>query len=78
MVTEWFSAFPIGPYICDTVDILYEEDQPNEKEVLHKEEGLSRRRLNADDRRRVAKELSKRVNNGYGTTFDLDFCYDIP
>ena len=57
MVTEWFSAFPIGAYICDTVDLLYEEDQPNEKEVLHKVEGLSRRRLDADDRRRVANEL---------------------
>ena len=45
MVTEWISAFPIGAYICDTVDLLYEEDQPNEKEVLHKEEGFSRRRL---------------------------------
>ena len=59
MVTEWRSAFPIGAYICDTVDLLYKEDQPNEKEVLHKEEGLSRRRLDADDRRRVANELSK-------------------
>ena len=39
------SAFPIGACICDTVDLLYEEDQPNEKEVLHKEEGLSRRHL---------------------------------
>ena len=59
MVTEWRSAFPIGFYVCDTVDLLYKEDQPNEKEVLHKEEGLSRRRLDADDRRRVANELSK-------------------
>ena len=31
----------------------------NEKEVLHKEEGLSRRRFDADDRRRVANERSK-------------------
>ena len=59
MVTEWISAFPIGAYICDTVDLLHEEDQPNEKEVLHKEEGFSRRRLDADDRRRVANELCK-------------------
>ena len=59
MVTERRSAFPIGAYICDTVDLLYKEDQPNGKEVLHKEEGLSRRRLDADDRRWVANELSK-------------------
>ena len=59
MVTEWLSVFPIAAYICDTVDLLYEEDQPNEKEVLHKEEGLSRRRFDADDRRRVANELCK-------------------
>ena len=59
MVTEWRSAFPIGAYICDTVDLLYKEDQPNEKQVLHNEEGLSRRRLDADDRRRVANDLSK-------------------
>ena len=59
MVTEWISAFPIGAYICDTVDLLYEEDQPNENEVLHKEEGFSRRRLDVDDRRRVANELCK-------------------
>ena len=58
MVTEWLSAFPIGAYICDTVDRLYEEDHPNEKEVLNKEERLSRRRLDADDRRCTA-ELSK-------------------
>ena len=46
-------------YICDTVDLLYEEDQLNEKEVLQNEEGLSRRCLDADDRRRVANDLSK-------------------
>ena len=40
-------------------DLLYEEDQPNKKEVLHREEGLSRRRLESDDRRRVANELGK-------------------
>ena len=57
--TERGSAFPIGAYICDTVDLRYEEDQPNENEVLRKEEGLSRRRPDADDRRRVANELSK-------------------
>ena len=34
-VTEWVSALPTGAYISDTVDLLYEEDQPNEKEVLH-------------------------------------------
>ena len=59
MVTEWRSAFPIGAYICDTVDLLYKEDKPNQKEVLHNEEGLSRRRIDGDDRRRVANELSK-------------------
>ena len=68
MVTKWISAFPIGAYICDTVDLLYEEDQPNEKEVLHKEEGFSIRRLDADDRRRVANELSKHphAQEGHG------------
>ena len=59
MATEWLSAFPIGAYIRDTVDLLYEKYQPNEKEVLHKEDGLSRRRFDPDDRRRVANELSK-------------------
>ena len=54
MATEWLSAFPIGVHIRDTVDLLYEEDQPNEKEVLNKEEGLGRRHFDADDRRRVA------------------------
>ena len=58
-VTEWLSAFAIGAYICSTVDLFCDEDQPNEKEVLHKEEGLSRRRLDADDRRQVANELCK-------------------
>ena len=45
--------------LCDTVDVLYEEDQPNEKEVLHKEEWCSTRRLGAGDWHRVATELSK-------------------
>ena len=34
-------------------------NQINEKEVLHKVEGLSRRRFDADDRRREANELSQ-------------------
>ena len=60
MATEWHCAFHIGVCIRDTVYLLlYKEDQPNEKQVLHKEEGLSRRRFDADDRRRVANELNK-------------------
>ena len=36
MVTEWLSVFPIGAYLCDTIVLLYEEEEePNEKEVLH-------------------------------------------
>ena len=58
-VNEWLSVFHIGAYICDTVDLLYEEDQPNEKDVLHKEEGFSRSHIDADDRRQVANALSK-------------------
>ena len=59
--TEWLSAFPIGAYICDNVELLCEEDQPNEKEVLHKEEGLSRRHLDADDRRQSSQRAQQTV-----------------
>ena len=58
MATEWLSAFPVGAYIRDTVDERYEEDQPNEKEVLRKEEVLNRRHFDADDRRRVASSAN--------------------
>ena len=54
-VTEWLIASPI---------VAYEEDQPHEKEVLHNGEGLSRYRLDADNRRRVANELSKHSQQG--------------
>ena len=60
LVTEWINAFPISAYLSDVMGVLYTEEAPSLKvEAKHKEEGWKRRNLDANDRKRIADELSK-------------------
>ena len=60
LVTEWINAFPISAYLCNDMDVRYTEESPSLKvEAKHKKEGWKRRNQDADDRKRIADELSK-------------------
>ena len=51
------------------MDVLYTEEAPSLKvEAKHKEEGWKRRNLDADDRKKIADELSKHFH-----PLDIDF-----
>ena len=63
LVTEWINAFTISAYLSDDMDVLYTEEAPSLKaEAKHKEEGWKRRNMDADDRKRIADELSKHAH----------------
>ena len=54
-VAEWIDSFPISAYVADTLDHCYSPDLlSSSSETPHKEEGMNRRKLNEDDRRRIS------------------------
>ena len=75
LVTEWINAFPISAYLSDDMDVGYTEEAPSLKvEAKHKEEGWKRRNLDADDRKRIADELSK---HSHSLDVDSNALYNI-
>ena len=59
-VAEWIDSFPISAYVSDALDHCYSPDQANSSsETPHKEEGIKRRNVDTDDRRRISEELDK-------------------
>ena len=59
-VAEWIDSFPISAYVSDALDHCYSPDQANSSsETPHKEEGIKRRKVDTDDRRRISEELDK-------------------
>ena len=75
LVKEWINAFPISTYLSDAMDVLYTKVPPSLKvEAKHKEEGWERRNLYADDRKRIADELSK---HSHPLNVDSNALYNI-
>ena len=59
-VAEWIDTFPISAYVSDALDHCFSPDQANSSsETPHKEEGIKRRNVDTDDRRRISEELDK-------------------
>ena len=59
-VAEWIDSFPISAYVSDALGHCYSPDQANSSsETPHKEEGIKRRKVDTDDRRRISEELDK-------------------
>ena len=59
-MAEWIDSFPISAYVSDALDHCYSPDQANSSsETPHKEEGIKRRKVDTDDRRRISEELDK-------------------
>ena len=59
-VAECIDSFPISAYVSDALDHCYSPDQANSSsETSHKEEGIKRRKVDTDDRRRISDELDK-------------------
>ena len=59
-VAEWIDSFPISAYVSVALDHCYSPDQANSSsETPHKEEGINRRKVDTDDRRRISEELDK-------------------
>ena len=55
-VAEWIDSFPISAYVSDALDHCYFSSS---SETPHKEEGIKRRKVDTDDRRRISEELDK-------------------
>jgi len=73
MVAEWIDSFPVTAYLSDTMAHIYPDSPMKESEdqagasttssgPRHKEKGKKRRKMDADDRRRISLELSKMKN----------------
>ena len=59
-VAEWIDSLPISAYVSDALDHCYSPDQANSSsETPHKDEGIKRRNVDTDDRRRINEELDK-------------------
>ena len=59
-LAEWIDSFPISAYVSDALDHCYSPDQANSSsETPHNEEGIKRRNVDTDDRRRISEELGK-------------------
>ena len=59
-VAEWIDSLPISAYVSDALDHCYSPYQANSSsETPHKEEGIKRRKVDTDDRRRISEELDK-------------------
>ena len=53
-VAEWIDSFPISANLSDTPDHCYSPDlSSSSSEMLHKEEGVKRCKVDADDRQRI-------------------------
>ncbi len=75
LVTEWIDSFPISVYLSDAMDHLYSDDIPDSSGLTkHKEEGEKRRKLDSDDRERIAAEL---VKHSHPLTVESDVLYNI-
>ena len=56
-VAEWIDSFPISAYVSDSLDHCYSPNQANSSsETPHKEEGIKRRKVDTDDRRRISED----------------------
>lgn len=63
-VKEWIDSFPITAYMSDTFDHMFPEDPrkkkgEDESGMKHKEESISRRKTDAEDREAIRQELAK-------------------
>ena len=59
-LAEWIDSFPISAYVSFAPDHCYSPDQANSSsETPHKDEGIKRRNVDTDDRRRISEELGK-------------------
>ena len=74
-VAEWIDSFLISAYVSDALDHCYSPDQANSSsETPHKEEGIKRRKVDTDDRRRISDELDKCY---YRLGIENDVLYNI-
>ena len=57
-MAEWIDSFPISAYVSDALDHCYSTYRANSSsETPLKEEGINRRKVDTDDRRRISDEL---------------------
>ena len=74
-VAEWIDSFPISAYVSDALDHCYSPDQANSSsKTPHKEEGIKRRKVDTDDRRRISEELDK---CSHPLETEIDVLYNI-
>ena len=74
-VAEWIDSFPMSAYVSDTFDHCYSPDLSNSSsETPHKEEGVTKCKVDEDDRQHISTELG---NCSHPFDTESDVLYNI-